>query len=71
MADIKQAARWMQDGKKITGGNALHPLMLVDGEICFDSGNGRYHYRLDDSDILSEDWEIAQAAGNDAPEESK
>jgi hypothetical protein len=62
MSDIKQAAKWMQEGKKITGGNALHPLLLVNGEICFDTGKGGglYPYHLDDSDLLAEDWEIAE-----------
>jgi hypothetical protein len=52
----------MQEGKKITGGNALHPLLLVNGEICFDTGKGGglYPYHLDDSDLLAEDWEIAE-----------
>ena len=60
MADIKQAAKWMQEGKKVTGGNALHPLILSCGEIYFDTGKEQLPYSVDNEDLLAEDWEIAE-----------
>ena len=62
MADIKQAAKWMNAGKKVTGGNAIWPLSGDNDYIFFHPlpGKGKEPYVMGTSDLLADDWEIAE-----------
>jgi hypothetical protein len=86
MADIKQAAKWMQEGKRVrlpynhrsisvgkTMNDGLSPSGLL---VVFVNGIERPQdvqecVPLTIKELLADDWEIAQAGGNDAKEESK
>lgn len=64
MADIKQAARWMRDGKKVR--HSSYPFMspwFSSDEVGYIKSD--IHCTFSDpsfeiSDILAEDWEIAE-----------
>ena len=61
MADIKQAAKWMQEGKRVVGGNTMWPLCVCDEDIYFLPQMGEaYPYKMDVNDLLAEDWEVAE-----------
>ena len=63
MADIIQAAKWMQKGKRVRGGNAAFDLSRKDDEIFFHPPtppDSSAPYSLDINDLLADDWEIAE-----------
>ena len=65
MADIKQAAKWMQEGKRVRRPN------YMDKGSYFFAGSDFIHYfsaslgreiedALENKDLLADDWEIAE-----------
>ena len=61
MADIKQAAKWLKEGKKVRRRlwkKWYPPWVLIDGEVRLD------HVVEDScvgiSELLAEDWEISE-----------
>jgi hypothetical protein len=64
MADIKQAARWIQEDKTVERksaagkwwASACHPGLFMWCISCADGGE----HELDCFDILADDWRIAQ-----------
>lgn len=66
MADIKQAAKWMDDGKKTR--RASWPerdraFFRVNGRyklIMRQQGRGAYEWEMIGQDLLADDWEIAE-----------
>ena len=57
MADIKQAAKWMQEGKHVFDPIGFE--LLSDGEqVLF--AQTREPFELTVADALSDDWEIAE-----------
>lgn len=62
MADIKQAARWMQQGKRVEGGDSIYPLSAQGSYILFHPSDGESGtYSMGTLDLLAEDWEIADS----------
>jgi hypothetical protein len=60
MADIKQAARWMKEGKQVIDGNGFRFKTDYDNDlIIIGEGDAWEPANMYASDILSEDWEIA------------
>lgn len=69
MADIKQAAKWMQEGKKVKRHLWIRDQRIGhygDGDSCVDlfysDGRKQVHepFVLMSLDLLADDWEIAQ-----------
>ena len=65
MADIKQAAKWMQDGKTVRRSDEPHRLWRNDGNGWLEiRGTGSDHLwrkeQWHNNDLLSDDWEIAE-----------
>lgn len=61
MADIKQAAKWMQEGKRVQRtSRKLWWLRMVrwSGRMMLKTNAGR-NPELDGDDLLADDWEIA------------
>lgn len=64
MADIKQAAKWMQEGKRVK-----RPAWIPDGIKCEDPLENQFSsivwaddgmlVDMSPKDLLAEDWEIA------------
>lgn len=63
MADIKQAAKWMREGKRVRRNGWHHCYREERGQIVDDGlGHTDYQgYEIDTctSDLLADDWEIA------------
>ena len=67
MADIQQAARWLDEGKKVT-----RPEFKTKGSFCANDTAGfieweskrntttQFHDMLTVDDLLADDWEIAE-----------
>ena len=65
MADIKQAAKWMQEGKRVRRKGWLEEelyLYLPEGDDEAWAEHPSYHYTADYTmqDLLADDWEIAE-----------
>ena len=66
MADIKQAAKWMKDGKKVTrldcGWVDGYLLLKWNGLLKFSDGKGTDFGDdvISADDLLADDWEIAE-----------
>ena len=61
MADVIQAAKWMQEGKRVEGGDALYPLFAEGCDIFFHPRAGEFGiYSMGPLDLLADDWEIAE-----------
>lgn len=63
MADIKQAAKWMQEGKRVRvkdWDDEWPSLESADGCIIHSKKPPRKAPELDVDDLLSNDWEIAE-----------
>lgn len=57
--NIIEAAKELDKGKKIEGGNATCPLFKHRDEIFFaDPMGGSSAYHMDTIDLLADDWEI-------------
>lgn len=66
MADIKQAAKWMEQGKTVTRNDGYNlkadnqgdGLLMVE---CFDSDSGdELKYTIFVDDLLADDWEVVE-----------
>jgi len=60
MADIKQAAKWMDEGKKVTRKGCRGNWVFrrgTEGEICLSRNSNPIIFT---EDLLADDWEIAE-----------
>ena len=65
MADIKQAAKWMLEGKRVTRPSVCDKGSFFSADIKkfihYDSSSlGRVPDALEPSDLLADDWELAE-----------
>ena len=64
MADIKQAAKWLQDGESIKRSAweklTIHEAADECGTLYICSDNDYERIYLDSEDLLADDWEIAE-----------
>jgi hypothetical protein len=64
MADIKQAATWMNEGKEVTRqGKKWRFRKATSGDIILGEVPGLDYYRtavIFTEDLLAEDWEVAE-----------
>ncbi len=65
MADIKQAARWIMQGREVRryiwGSRSRMWLNMDKITVMVGDGPGTYHpYELPVVDLIAEDWEIAR-----------
>jgi hypothetical protein len=61
MADVKQAAKWMQEGKRVYSydSNRTQAIYMSENELFYTVETGaRVQIQL--PDLLAEDWEIAE-----------
>jgi len=76
MANIMQAAKWMQEGKRVRRGFHANTISLAPLKVAFcpawirvfENGRPAKGQRLapfDPEDLLADDWEIAQEASHD------
>jgi len=66
MADIQQAAKWMQEGKHVYSFDSQRGsgIYMNEDEYFFSRRSGvRIQFQL--ADLLADDWEIAQEASHD------
>lgn len=61
MADIKQAAKWLDEGKRVTAPGMFGHFLFREGHRlrCSD-GKRNWQYELSMADLLDERWEIAK-----------
>ena len=60
MADIKQAAKWMREGKQVLDGSGFkYKRNPENGMILIGEENGWEPANFYDDDIFSENWELA------------
>lgn len=65
MADIKQAAKWMREGKRTTRKGKSWVIGIVEGDrkewfrIFWDGRPEPDHAPFDPEDLLADDWKIA------------
>jgi len=64
MSDIKQAAKWMEQGKRVRRASFPSWVLGIIGETVYYLPNGSSEHRdttvFGISDILAEDWEISE-----------
>ena len=61
MADIKQAAKWAREGRRVESRDSgrRHAIYMSEFEIFYDAITGaRVYFGL--ADLLADDWEIAE-----------
>jgi hypothetical protein len=62
MADIKQAAEWMREGKRVRRAALVNWVLRIDkvrgGALKLRSETG-YLAKINAQDLLADDWEIA------------
>ena len=61
MADIQQAAKWMQEGKRVYSqcSQRMYPIYMNEFEIFYQAHNGVKTF-ITLPDVLANDWEIAE-----------
>ena len=65
MADIKQAAKWMQEGKSVSSfdsGRGSGIYMSCENEVFYQIRNG-VRVDLTINDLLADDWELVEPQG--------
>ncbi len=61
MANIQQAARWMEEGKKVTLTGQEHAYVYeMDTYECMSEVDRGFQLTISMVDILSDDWKIAE-----------
>lgn len=63
MADIKQAAKWMKEGKHVFDPMGFE-VFADEGDVRFSGSKEEYFLTVQDA--LSEDWELVQAMREEA-----
>lgn len=62
MADIKQAAKWLAEGKRVVSyKESTVPVFEEDGELFYENRNGKVRpFEMTFYCLLADDWEIAE-----------